>query len=162
MERATLVMNQPEERVRKPHVRYEDDVHAWAFEQAELLKGGHYAELDIVNLVDEIEDVAHREFDKLESNLAIVIQHLIKWERQPQRRCRSWVLSIQEHRRRINKQLKDFGSLARRTPDALSEAYRRGRAEALIETELPSEQVPEENRYSWEDVMTRLIDWPER
>ena len=91
----------------EPRVRYEDDAYTWALQQAELLRAGRFGELDILNLSDEVEDVAGREYDKLESALARILQHLLKWDYQSERRSGSWVLSIEEHRSRVIDQLAD-------------------------------------------------------
>ncbi len=144
----------------EPRIRYEDDAYSWALQQAALLREGRVAELDLPNLADEITDVANREYDKLESSLARAIQHLLKWDHQPARRSRSWVNSIKEHRRRVRKQLSKFPSLESRRVEALAEAYERGRGEAAIETDLPDGTFPENNAYSWDDVMNREITWP--
>ena len=42
-------------------VRYEDDVVAWAAEQAKLLREGQLEQLDIEHLAEEIEDVGKSE-----------------------------------------------------------------------------------------------------
>ena len=47
--------------------RYDEDVLAWAREQAQLLRSGRYAELDIEHLAGEIEDVGKSEQRELES-----------------------------------------------------------------------------------------------
>ena len=162
MERATLVLtHDPDERPAKVPTRYDDDLYGWAMEQAELLKAGRLADLDFLALADEVADVGRREVDKLESDLARIIQHLLKWDHQPERRSRIWVQSIKEHRRRVDRLLDTSPSLTSRRSEALKEALRRGRAEALIETELPDASMPDIDRYSWNDVMTRPIVWPE-
>ena len=142
MEHATFVVEARDERQSKPLTRYEDDAHAWAFEQAALLKAGRFVDLDLINLADEIEDVANHEYDKLESNLAIFIQHLLKWDYQENRRSRSWASSIKEHRRRVARHLELFKSLNGRKVEALAEGYNRGRGDAVIETDLPDGAFP--------------------
>src|SRR5215204_4947801 len=74
------------EPVEQKPIRYEDDVYSWALQQGDLLKRGRFDELDLTNLIDEVEDVSRREFDALESNLRIVLLHLLKWDYQPERR----------------------------------------------------------------------------
>ena len=79
MEHATFVLTHDrDERLTKPLTRYEDDPHAWAIEQAELIRLGRFHELDIENLVDEVQDVARRERRELESRLSLVFQHLLE------------------------------------------------------------------------------------
>ena len=145
----------------KATARYGDDAHAWALEQAAFLRGGHFGDLDLVNLADEVADVANREYEALESDLTRVLQHLLKWDQQSERRSRSWARTIKEHRRRVVRRLIRSPSLKNRQAEALAEAYERGRAEALQETDLPDAVFPIASPYSWDEVMTREIDWPE-
>ena len=144
-----------------PSARYEDDLHAWAMAQAEHLKAGRFTALDLINLADEVADVGHSQYDKLESDLARVLQHLLKWDHQPSRRSRSWANTVVEHRRRVERHLRKNPSLKTLRDEALQEAFARGRADALIETDLPKDAFPASNVYSWDDAMTRPIVWPE-
>ncbi len=141
--------------------RYGDDLHAWAMEQAEHLKAGRFEALDLINLADEVADVGHSQYDKLESDLARVIQHLLKWDHQPERRSRSWMNTVREHRRRVERHLRKNPSLKALRAEALEEGFDRGRADALSETDLPDEAFPAANPYSWDDAMTRPVAWPE-
>ena len=36
------------------------------------------------------------QYDKLESALEVLLMHMLKWDHQPERRSRSWSLTIQE------------------------------------------------------------------
>lgn len=82
----------PVKRVRpieRQPTRYEDDIHAWAKEQAELLRASQLDRIDARNLAEEIADVGEREYDKLESALCVLLTHMLKWDYQPERRSRS-------------------------------------------------------------------------
>ena len=161
MEHATVIgIDDRGEPRSKPLTRHEDDPHAWAFEQAALLKAGRLADLDILNLADEIEDVGRHEYDKLESTLAIVIGHLLTWDFQEGRRSRSWVDSIREHRKGAIRQLRKAPSLRGRQSEVLEDAYERGEGDALIETGLPESTLPSECPYAWDEIMTRAVEWP--
>lgn len=162
MEDGSVLAEKEDERSsRKAATRYSDDVHAWAIEQSAFLKGGRFGELDLINLADEVADVANRDYEALESDLSRVLQHLLKWEHQSERRSRSWARTIKEHRRRVVRRLTRSPSLKSRQGEALAEAYERGRAEALEETDLQDAVFPIVNPYTWDDVMTREINWPE-
>ena len=162
MEDASVTAETGDERSsRNATTRYDDDVHAWALEQAAFLKDGRFSELDLINLADEVGDVARREYEALNSDLARVLQHLLKLDRQSERRGRSWVRTIKEQRRRVVRRLALSPSLRNRQVEALAEAYERGRVEALQETDLPDAAFPTANPYSWDEAMTREIDWPE-
>lgn len=145
----------------EPRIRYEDDVYSWALQQAALLQQKRFVELDLRNLADEVSDVARREYDKLESALARVLQHLLKWDYQPQRRSRSWALSIEEHRSRVADQLADHPGLNNVRARALDRAYRTARLTALRETKLPRSALPESLPYGWDELIDREIVWPE-
>ncbi|HEY8566685.1 MAG TPA: DUF29 domain-containing protein [Beijerinckiaceae bacterium] len=138
--------------------RYEDDAYTWALEQVALLKSGHLDGLDVENLIDEVGDVARREYDKLVAALRIVLLHILKWDVQPERRTRSWILSIIEHRERVNESLGDNPGLKSRAIDALHRAYKGARVAAARETDLPLEAFPTECSYGWDDVMGRVFE----
>jgi hypothetical protein len=61
---------------------YEADFAAWADEMSVLLQQKRFAELDLVNLVEEIQDLGNRHRDALESNLIVLLMHLLKWQYQ--------------------------------------------------------------------------------
>jgi hypothetical protein len=70
--------------------KYETDVVAWANEQAAFLRAGDFSALDIEHNADEVEDVGKSEQRELETRLALLLCHLLKWQFQPQRRGASW------------------------------------------------------------------------
>ena len=137
--------------------RYEEDAYTWALEQCALLEAGQFDRLDIANLLDEVGDVARREFDKLVSALRVLMLHLLKWDHQPERRSRSWALSIAEQRERIAAVLGDSPGLKGRQDEAMGRAYRQGRLGAARESDLPLDTFPSECPYSWDDLMRRSI-----
>jgi hypothetical protein len=90
---------------------YDTDVVAWANEQATLLREGRLTEIDVLNIAEEIEDVAKSERRELESRMAILIAHLLKWKFQPGRRGTSWAATIRAQRARIRHTLHKMPSL---------------------------------------------------
>lgn len=134
---------------------YRQDVHAWALEQIELLKAGRFAEIDALNIAEELGDVAGREYDKLESALAIILLHMLKWEHQPERRSRSWQNSIAEHRNRVQRQLRKHPSLKARILEALEDGYEDARGRCLTETGIEDYTLPWSCPYDWDEVNTR-------
>jgi hypothetical protein len=81
---------------------YEQDVVAWAKEQAALLRSGNLSALDIEHIAEEIEDVGKSEQRELASRMAVLLAHLLKWQFQPSRRAMSWQRTIKEQRERID------------------------------------------------------------
>jgi Domain of unknown function DUF29 len=136
------------------------DLYSWARRQAELLRAGRLAEIDPVAIAEEIDDVGEEEYHRLESALRVVMLHLLKWDHQPDRRSRSWALSIREHRRRVLKQLKRSPGLKSELVEALSAAYEDARDEASSETGLPLSAFPAVRRYEFADILERPVAWP--
>ncbi|MFG5119829.1 DUF29 family protein [Methylorubrum sp. POS3] len=136
------------------------DLYAWAYEQALALRRGQFSALDALNLAEEIEDLGGAIYNRMESALRITLMHLLKWEYQPERRSRSWHLSIRNGRLDIEDVLERHPSLSRRVPGAVANAYRRARIDAAGETGLDESIFPAECPYAFDDVMTRPVPWP--
>ncbi len=139
------------------HRAYRDDLFGWVEDQVALLKAGRVAEIDFVNIADELGDVGSEQYDKLESAIHIALLHLLKWDHQAERRSRSWVGSIVEQRRRIAKVLKKNPSLKPHIAEALADAYEDARTSAAVETELPKTTFPGSCPYSWDEILNRVI-----
>lgn len=88
-------------------VLYDRDYFAWIEATLRRLQQQDYSSVDWNNLIEEIADMGRSEKRSLESNLIIVLRHLLRWQYQFECRSKSWATSIAEHRRRIRKQLKD-------------------------------------------------------
>ena len=137
------------------------DPHAWALRQEEALRDGRFAELDLPRLADEIDILGNSQHRAFESALTRLLQHLLKWDFQPERRSRSWALTVRAQRIHVGRVLKRSPSLGGRRLQTLGDAYALALVDALRETGLPDSVVPETNPYSWDEVMTRPIVWPE-
>ncbi|MDX2256257.1 MAG: DUF29 domain-containing protein [Pseudanabaenaceae cyanobacterium bins.39] len=85
---------------------YDTDFYAWTLEQSRLLQSGELKGLDIENLVEEIESLGRQERRELENRLGVLIGHLLKWVYQPEKRSKSWQVTIwvqlQQIQRHIN------------------------------------------------------------
>ncbi|QUS61026.1 DUF29 domain-containing protein [Synechocystis sp. PCC 7339] len=134
---------------------YERDYSQWAETMADLLESGKFTELDIENLVEEVRDLSKRERDRLLSSLRLIVHHLLKWDYQPQRRSRSWLVTIQRERNNISFYLKDSPSLRRYLTDGwLGEIYGNAKLEAFKETGL---DFPAECPYDIGEVLNRAV-----
>ena len=132
---------------------YERDYCLWVEEQARLLRERSLGNLDVVNLIDEIEDLAINRKHAVTSNLVVVLKHLLKHPFQPRRRSRSWLSSIAEHRRRLRKELSDSPSLGPYAGEQFEECYRDAREQAAIETGLAKDALPSAPPYSLEQTL---------
>lgn len=145
----------------EPRIAYDRDYYGWAVQQADALRSGRLEGLDLDNLAEEIEDLGREQFDKLESALRLILLHMSKWDRQPERRSRSWVLTILRERDRYGRILGDNPGLKPRQNDALQRAYRTARFDAAAETGLPLKVFPEDCPYALDEILNRPVEWPE-
>lgn len=90
---------------------YHQDIIKWAQEQAALLRAGQFSDVDIEHVAEEIEDVGKSEQRELESRMAVLLAHLLKWKYQPDRRSSSWQRTIREQRKGILRRLAKTPSL---------------------------------------------------
>lgn len=96
---------------------YEEDVIAWAQQQAALLRAGQWSQLDIDNIAGEIEDVGKSEQRALCHRMAVLIGHLIKCRYQPDHYGSSWTRTIREQRAQVRRLLRRTPSLRRLITD---------------------------------------------
>ncbi|MCW4113580.1 DUF29 domain-containing protein [Aurantimonas sp. MSK8Z-1] len=134
---------------------YEEDVHAWAFEQARLLRLGRFSELDLVNVIEEIESLGRSERKSLRSSYRLILTHLLKWQHQPTLRSRSWSITIDRERRNVERDEKDSPSLAARADEIVAEAFELARGDAAEETGLAISVFPETSPYTLDQLRDR-------
>lgn len=127
---------------------YETDYLQWIEATIVQMKQHNYGAIDWENLIEEIEDMGRSERRSLESNLTVILLHLLKWQFQPERRSNSWQASIAEHRRRIRKAFKDSPSLKPYLEEVFAECYEDAIELASIETGLPASTFPRSCPYT--------------
>ena len=142
---------------------YETDFHAWTEAQAARLRRLQPAGLDWRNLVEELEGMARSDERALESHLAVLLVHLLKYYYQPDKRSSSWEASIENSRDQIDHLLKRSPSLATRLVPAFELAYRLARRRAGAEmgwTRREREQkIPPQCEWQLQQVRDRDF-WP--
>ncbi|SIN94982.1 DUF29 domain-containing protein [Paraburkholderia phenazinium] len=90
---------------------YDEDVYAWAFEQARFLREGRFDLLDIEHLADEIENVAKEEVRELIKRMSVLLASLLKWSYLPAERSSSRSARIEAQRLDVADILDDSPSL---------------------------------------------------
>ncbi|MDX2239119.1 MAG: DUF29 domain-containing protein [Leptolyngbyaceae cyanobacterium bins.302] len=135
------------------HQLYEQDYFCWLNETARLLRSGDLAEIDRENLAEEIEDMGRSEKRSLESNLEIVLMHLLKYQYQPERLSNSWRSTLFEHRKRLRKTFKESPSLKNYFLEVFEECYQDARQMAALETELAVDIFPEICQFTPEETL---------
>jgi hypothetical protein len=147
-------------RVGTSAARYEEDLYSWAKEQAALLRAGRTESADLQNIAEELDDVGNEQYDKLESAVRVLLIHMLKWDRQPERRSRSWALTIRIQRNHVAKVLRKNPGLKPHLAEAIADAYETARIEAADETGLSLDLFPEICPYAWNEITERPFDWP--
>jgi hypothetical protein len=140
---------------------YGEDFYAWSREQAERIRASRPRAIDWENVAEEIEGLGRSDRRRIASDLKVILEHLIKWRYQPEKRKAGWRSTIREHRDRIERIIADSPSLARVPQDTLEAEYRKARAAAIEDTRLPEARVPEICPFGIEDVLDPGF-WPER
>ena len=145
---------------------YDQDLYAWAQEQAAHLREGALKELDLEHLIEEIEDVGHSQQDALASHLLILLTHLLKLAlaavHLPQdfaRAERGWRVTCRTQRLLLAKRLRRNPSLRRTVPDELADAYEIARGEAAAALEIDEDAVPPQCPWTPEQVLAADF-WP--
>lgn len=139
---------------------YDRDFYAWLNEQAALLRAGRLSELDIENLAEEIESMGRSEKRALVSRLQVLIMHLLKWQFQPGFRSKSWRLTIEEQRIRLDRHLTENPSLKAEVYQAVVSAHSIAVLAAARETGLGVETFL--NPCPWSFTQISAPDfWPE-
>jgi hypothetical protein len=139
-------------------IDYNRDGYAWALEQAEHLRARHIEGLDFAHLAEEIESMGKRERRALIGQLARLLAHLLKWEHQPERRGRSWALTIADAQAKVARLISENPSLQAQVDELMQQAYADARRAAAIETELELETFAEACPYDFDEVLTMRID----
>ena len=143
------------------HDLYDQDFHAWAEEQARLLRCGQLAYADLDHIAEEIETLGASERRELESRLKILLLHLLKWKYQPEARSSGWIGTIDEQRDQIDTLLRQSPSIKRLVGEYLGYAYPKARRSAAHETGLAQDVFPTQCPFSELDLLDPEF-WPDR
>lgn len=133
----------------------DSDFAAWIYDQVAALKEGRFSDLDLQNLLDEVESLAKRDFRKLTSAVRIILLHMLKWDKQPEKRGESWRRSINAARERVYGELASSPSFHGRIPEAVERAYPLARLRASSETGVYEKLFSPACPYSWDEIMKR-------
>lgn len=102
---------------------YEHDLYAWTQAQAQALREKEWSKLDVAHLAEEIESLGNEQAHAVESHLANLLLHLLKWHYQPRRRSRSWRTGLRNARIEIRRRLRRSPGLWPELPALVETAY---------------------------------------
>lgn len=132
---------------------HDRDFYGWVEQQCAALRDHDSSRLDWDGLKEELEALGRQEYRELVSRLGVLLGHLLKWQLQPERRSRSWFLSVREQRRAIARLLEQSPSLQPRLDGALEDGFQNGVDLVLRETDLALRALPAVSPWSMEEAL---------
>lgn len=139
---------------------YDTDFVAWTKQQADALRERRLGSVDCDNLIQELESMGKQQVAELTNRLAVLLAHLLKWQRQPDERGahgRSWRLTVKEQRLQIARLMRKNPSLQAHVQEAINDAYAEAVVIAARETGLDEDAYPASCPYAFEQATT--ADW---
>ncbi len=149
------------------HGRYEHDFNQWCLDQARAAREGETDRLDLDNIAEELWSLGASDRRALESQIKRVLEHLLKWTYQPDKRSRSWLTSLNDARDKIDLILDDSPSLAREDviQQLIASSYSKAVKSAVLETGLKRDKFPEVCPFTGEQIFAsdfpREDEYPE-
>ena len=137
--------------------QYDADFFRWTQETSDQLRRGEFARIDVSALVEEVEDLGKLEKSALQSRVAVLISHLLKWDLQPAKRSRSWQATIELQRSRIERLLKQSPSLRPFLCETVPDAYSEAVLLAIKDTGLDRKTFAKTCPYSSDEILTAPI-----
>lgn len=135
---------------------YERDYYAWILDQVRALRERRIEDVDWENVAEEIEDLGKSEKRALVSEIARLLEHLLKFAYAPAPmrdwNMNGWRITAEDARRKIRRRVKESPSLAAKLDEAFAEGYEDGRTAALIAMRLPK-AIPETCPWTIEQAM---------
>lgn len=135
----------------------DDDFALWAAEQAALVRAGKFDRVDIENVVEELESLGRGERYEIRSRMEVLIQHLLNWEYQPEKRSNSWKATIAEQRVRIARIIRESPSLKSYPAKEIGGSFIIGKNDAITQTGLPETAFPDVCVYTVEQILDPMF-----
>jgi hypothetical protein len=133
---------------------HDEDVCAWAFEQARFLRERRFDLLDIEHLADEIEDIAKAELRELTKQMSVLLAYLLKWYYLPAERTGSRSAVTEAQRLGIADILDDSPSLRAKIDEPRTFQLIWADALAQATTENGHDSYPPECPWAIDDVLS--------
>lgn len=132
---------------------YHLDFYQWTQRQGELLRVEEWEQLDWQHIAEEIESLGKKDKRQVQSWLAVLITHLLKWEYQPDKRSPSWRKTLKEQRFRLALVLNDSPSLKVGLPEFVAVVYPYAVENVADETGLDRKLFPTVCPYGIEQLL---------
>ena len=129
-----------------------DDYLIWLNHQIDLLRARKFAQLDLDNLIDELDDMGRSRKKELKNRLMVLVKHLLKCKVQPDHVSSGWLGTLNEQRGAIHCLLEDAPILRELVPEYLQSTYQRAVKQAVLDTGLAPSDFPAELPFTPEQV----------
>jgi len=147
---------------------YEEDYPLWVEKNLELLRDRRYEEVDWEHLLEEIEDMGRSDLKECISHLAVVLEHMYKWDhyrsltKGGEKGGEGWKRSIKNGRSEIEVLFKRYPSLRKKLPLEIEYAWDRAkvrivRSLGMMGKDIEIKDLPERCPYSYKEAMEREI-----
>lgn len=137
--------------IRMTHQRqlYKQDLVAWCDDTVTKLKAGHFDEIDIDSLIEEIKGLAGRDRRELKNRLRLLLAHLLKrlYMESPDN-YRGWEITIREQRQQLLDLLEQSPSLRSEVPAIFSKCW--DEALASVREDYAQVEFPDEWQFNRE------------
>ena len=141
---------------------YEEDFVAWLEDQARHARRGEIDALDLENIADELDGMAHSDRREIRNRLIVLLAHLLKCLVQPHKRSSSWLGTIDDQRFQIAELLEDSPSLHNYPAQILDRYYPFARRNAARRMRLSESALPKSCPFDIAEVLDRAWLPPER
>ncbi|MBD2628316.1 DUF29 domain-containing protein [Trichormus variabilis] len=132
---------------------YEQDYYLWLETTIEKLREHKFKAVDIDNLIEELETLGRSEKKALRSYLRLIVMHLLKWQYQPEKRSKSWQITIRNNRFEVEEALEDSPSFKPQLAELLNQCYPRAVMEASEGTGLSATIFPSSCLFTIEQIL---------
>lgn len=135
-----------------PASLYKTDFHAWAKQQAALVRAGRFDEIDRDHLAEEIESLGKSEERGLQSSYKLIMLNLLKIMFQPEKRSDGWEETIIRERSNATDDIATFPGLKPKRDDLFARAYPLARSLAAKETRMAIRTFPVDPPFTRQQV----------
>lgn len=132
---------------------YDTDFYSWTQRTAALLRARRFDEIDVEPAADEIEAMGKRDLKELNSRVQVLVSHLLKWQRHPDRLSPSWQSTIVSQRLEIDALLRQSPTLRPKLTSELVHNYAGAVKRAVPETGLRKEDFPVDCPFTVEQIL---------
>lgn len=135
-----------------PNDLYDADFHAWTQEQARALEESRWADVDAVNLAEEIRTLGRGVQREIAERLEILVSYLLKWQQLSEYRGLAWKENIDRQRREIGDLFRENPSLAASREQFVARGYENSRRRLKYETYFFENDFPASCPFSAQQV----------